>query len=291
MELDKKQEREVLKLNLEMIDTHTHYAHKRFDCGRDEILCSLQEAGIKAVVEGAINYESNFKMQLLCEKYPFVYMAAGCHPNLAKEMDEEKFLQLKELIKNEKVIAIGETGLDYGNEKSEEEIQLQKYWFGRFLELSKEAEKPLVIHCRDAYEDLIEILESHVSEKKGAGKSAGSAQEKGINPGVIHCFSGNLQQARTLEKMGFYFGVNGKFTTLPEENEVQEALKNIPLERILLETDSPYLVPAGASGKRNTSLNLKYIVAKLADLRKMEVNEMLAVILENTRKLYPEIKI
>ena len=278
-------------MNFGMIDTHTHYAHKRFDCGRDEILCSLQGEGIKSVIEGAINYESNFKMRLLCKKYPFVYMAAGCHPNLVEEMEEEKFLQLKELLKEEKVIAIGETGLDYGNEKSEEQIRLQKYWFERFLDLSEESGKPLVIHCRDAYEDLIEILESRAQREKSEQKPAGSVNKKRENPGVIHCFSGNIQQARSLEKMGFYFGVNGKFTTLPEEDEVLEALRNIPLERILLETDSPYLVPAGASGKRNTSLNLKYIAAKLADLRKVKTDEMLEIILENTRKLYPEIMI
>ena len=278
-------------MNPEMIDTHTHYAHKRFDCGRDEILCSLQGAGIQAVIEGAINYESNFKMQSLCKKYPFVYMAAGCHPNLAEEMAEEKFLQLKELLKEEKVIAIGETGLDYGNEKSELQIRLQKYWFERFLDLSEESGKPLVIHCRDAYEDLLEILESRAPREKSEQKSAGSINKKRENPGVIHCFSGNIQQARSLEKMGFYFGVNGKFTTLPEEDEVLEALRNIPLERILLETDSPYLVPAGASGKRNTSLNLKYIVPKLADLKKMKTDEMLEIILENTKKLYPEIMV
>lgn len=276
-------------MNPEMIDTHTHYAHKRFDCGRDEILCSLNGEGIKAVIEGAIDYESNFKMRLLCEKYPFVYMAAGCHPNLVGEMDEEKFLRLKELIKEKKVIAIGETGLDYGNEKSEEQIQQQKYWFGRFLELSGESGKPLVIHCRDAYEDLIEILESYAKEEQNKWKSDDPVKEKCVNPGVIHCFCGNISQARVLEKMGFYFGVNGKFTTLPEESEVCKALKNIPLERILLETDSPYLVPAGASGKRNTSLNLKGIAAKLADLREIKTDEMLAVILENTRKMYPEI--
>ena len=210
-----------------LIDTHTHYAHKRFDSGRDDILKRLMEEKIFAVIESAIDFESNQKMKALCKKYPHVYMAVGCHPNCVEEMDDKKYQQIAELCKCDKVVAIGETGLDYARNKSELQISKQKEWFHKFLGLAINENKPLVIHARDSYDDLIKILSGY----SFVGQ-----------PGVIHCFSGNLEQAKELIDMGFYVGVNGMFTNMDANSDVCIALRAIPLERILFETDSPYYI-------------------------------------------------
>lgn len=257
-----------------LVDTHTHYSHKRFDCGRDEIISHLSSANVMAVVEGAINFESNQKMKVLCEKYPNVYMAIGCHPNCVEEMDEDKLSQLIELASHHKAIAIGETGLDYARGKTNLQIQKQKEWFAKFISLAISMDKPLVIHCREAYEDLIKILSGY----KFLGR-----------PGVIHCFSGNKEQANRLLNMGFYIGVNGMFTQMDTDSDVCAAIKDIPLDRILLETDAPYLVPKGAEGKRNTSLNLSCVTDALAGLRNEPAEQIREVILQNTERVYPQI--
>lgn len=255
-----------------LIDTHTHYAHKRFDSGREEILRGLPAANIMAVMEGAIDFESNQKMKHLCEKYPHVYMAAGCHPNCVEEMDDRKFQQIVELLDYDKTLAIGETGLDFDRDKSGEQKRRQREWFRRFIVLATEKQKPLVIHSRLANDELIEILKEYSLIKQ---------------PGVIHCFSGNVNQAFELINMGFLLGVNGMFTKMDEDSDLCMALKQIPLERILFETDCPYLTPVGVEGKRNTSANLGIIVEKLSQLRGEPSEYIRKVVLENTQKLFP----
>lgn len=261
-------------MNEMILDTHTHFAHKRFDSGRDEILQELVDNGVVAVIEGAIDFASNQKMKLLCDKYSHVFMAAGCHPNCVEEMDDEKYQEIVELTKCDKVLAVGETGLDYARGKNEEQICKQKEWFRKFIELAIEAQKPLVIHCREAYEDLINILREYKLMEY---------------PGVIHCFSGNLEQARKLMDMGFCLGVNGMFTKMDEDTELCVALKSIPLEKIVLETDSPYLMPEGVAGKRNTSKNLNVILKKLAELRGESPEYIREVVLKNTKRIYPAV--
>lgn len=257
-----------------LVDTHTHYAHRRFDSGRDEILHELVDNGVVAVIEGAIDFASNQKMKLLCDKYSHVFMAAGCHPNCVEEMDEEKYQEIVELTKCDKVLAVGETGLDYARDKSEEQKCMQKEWFKKFIELAIETKKPLVIHCREAYEDTINILREYKLMEC---------------PGVIHCFSGNLEQARKLMDMGFCLGVNGMFTKTDEDAELCVALKSIPIDKIVLETDSPYLIPEGVAGKRNTSKNLNVIVEKFAELRDESPEHIREVVLKNTKRLYPAV--
>ena len=257
-----------------MVDTHTHYVHKRFDSGREEILRELVDNCVIAVIEGAIDFASNQKMKLLCDKYSNVFMAAGCHPNCVEEMDEEKYQELAELVKCDKVLAVGETGLDYARDKSEKQICMQKEWFKKFIALATETKKPLVIHCREAYEDTINILREYKLMEC---------------PGVIHCFSGNLEQADKLMDMGFYLGVNGMFTKMGEDAELCMALKSIPLEKIVLETDSPYLMPDGVPGKRNTSKNLNVIVERFAELRGESSEHIREVVLKNTKRLYPAV--
>lgn len=264
-----------IETKMKIIDSHTHYAHPRFDFGRETVLSELEKEGIVAVIEAAIGFESNSKMRKLAEKYPFVYVAVGCHPNRVEEMNDSRFIVINELLKRPKVIAIGETGLDYSGDKTAEQIEKQRKCFRRFINLSMKSGKPLIIHCREAYEDLIWILSEYNFMSL---------------PGVVHCFSGDYEQAMTLIDMGFYLGVGGKFTR-KEEKDLSDALRKIPLSSILLETDAPYLLPEGIgmSGKRNTSLSLPYIVEELAKLRGEEPEIIYEAAFENTIKLYPEL--
>lgn len=159
--------------NIRLIDTHTHYAHKVFDHVREDLFKKLSEEHIVAVVEAAIDYDSNKKMLELCNQYPFVYAAVGIHPNCVEELNESRFEELAELLEYEQVIAIGETGLDYSKRNDQEFVELQKKWFRRYIELAVEKQMPLVVHCRDAYDDLIEILSEYRLPEKA---------------GIIHCF-------------------------------------------------------------------------------------------------------
>ncbi len=254
--------------NIRLIDTHTHYAHPKFDNIRNELLSALPENGIAAVIEAAIGYESNKKMMELCEQYPYIYAAVGIHPSCIDELDEEKFEELTSLLTHEKVVAIGETGLDYSKRGDDAFVLMQKKWFVRFIELALQYQKPLVIHCRDVYDELIEIM---------------SAYEFGGNPGIIHCFSGSEEQARRLIDMGFLLGIGGKFLKNVDKNqELKEVIRELPIEKIVLETDAPYLKPDGILGKYNTSLNLGYIAEELAKLKGLEVERIYEISWKNT---------
>jgi TatD DNase family protein len=178
----------------------------------------------------------------------------GCHPNCVKEMTEERWRELvNRICDNRYVVAIGETGLDYTRALKPEEQALQRFWTGRFVELSKGIKKPLVIHCRGekAYDDLHELLLEH--------DICGQVE----HPGVIHCFSGGEEDIKKFEALGFYFGIGGLFL---KDEEVKQSICKMSLERVLLETDSPYLLPVGLTGKRNTSLNLRYVTDKLSEI-------------------------
>lgn len=266
-----------------IIDTHTHYFLSRFDCGREELLSELQEKEFY-VIETAIGCGSNERVLKSCEKY-FGMMRAvvGCHPAYidvkGDELDEDKFSRIiKYAETNAFVVGIGETGLDYLRVEEPDRRERQKYWFKRFIGSAAELQKPLVIHCRGegAYDDLYEILYQSKVHKKIAC------------PGVIHCFSGNVEDAKKLLELNFFFGIGGLFLR-GEQEGLKEAIQNIPLHRILLETDCPYLIPDGLPGKRNTSLNLTYIVTQLAELLNVEEREIYSQTLANSIKVFSEV--
>ena len=268
-----------------LIDTHTHYFLKNFDCGREELLTELKEKDIYAI-ETAIGCSSNETVLRLCEKHSGMMRAVvGCHPVYidadGDELNEEKFSRIMNYARtNELVVGIGETGLDYLRVEEPGRRDRQKYWFERFIQAAVELQKPLVIHCRGegAYDDLYEILyQSRVQEKMSC-------------PGVIHCFSGTVADTEELLDLGFYFGIGGLFLR-GEQEALKEAIRSIPLERILLETDCPYLIPDGLPGKRNTSLNLPYIVTQLSELLGVGEKEIYGQTLENALRIYPGLNV
>lgn len=251
-----------------IFETHAHYDDMAFDEDRDTLLGSFEENGIDTVINIGASLESCRKTIALMEKYSFIYGAMGVHPSETAELDEENFQRLKECCKYGKVVAVGEIGLDYY--WKEPEHVLQKKWFERQLDLAKETGLPVVIHSRDAAKDTLDILKGVHAEEIG---------------GVIHCFSYTKETAKDFLNMGFYFGIGG-VVTFANARKLKEAAGYIPMDRILLETDSPYLAPEPNRGKRNSSLNLCTIAGEIAALKGLAREEVYAVTHENAERLF-----
>ena len=250
-----------------IFDTHAHYDDRQFEEDRAELLDSMQENGVELIVDVGSDIASWDKIEQLTDRYPFIYGAIGVHPDEVGELDEEKMQQMERLLAKEKMIAVGEIGLDYYWEK--ENHDLQKKWFIRQLELAKQLNLPVIIHSREAAADTMEIMKQHA---------------KGLD-GVIHCFSYSPEQAKEYVKMGFYLGIGG-VVTFKNAKKLKEVVQEIPLEALVLETDSPYLAPVPHRGKRNNSQNLVYVAEEIAALKGVSYEEVVKQTTENAKKLY-----
>lgn len=250
-----------------IFDTHAHYDDEQFDTDREALLDSMATGGVGTIVNASASVESWDKVLGLTEKYPFIYGMIGVHPDEAGSLDEEKFRRMEELLGREKIVAVGEIGLDYYWDK--EEHDTQKYWFIRQLELAAKKHMPVSVHSREAASDTMEIM-----KKYGAGMQA-----------VIHCYSYSPEMAREYVKMGYYIGVGG-VVTFKNARKLKEVVQEIPMERIVLETDCPYLAPEPFRGKRNSSLNLTYVAQAVAALKGTTPEEVICRTEENARKLY-----
>lgn len=257
--------------NTMIFDTHTHYDDEQFDEDRNELLLSLQESGVGAVVNVGASMQGAKESVALAKKYPFVYAAVGIHPDHAKDLNEEEFAVLNALAVEEKVVAIGEIGLDYFWDASEREQQ--KYWFQRQLWLALEEKLPVVIHSREAAADTLEIMKETYACSGGA------------LTGVIHCFSYGVEMARDYLNMGFFLGIGG-VATFKNGRKLKEVIGAVPLESIVLETDCPYLAPEPFRGKRNSSDKLSYVVAAIAAIKGVTEAEVERVTWENACRLY-----
>ena len=251
-----------------IFESHAHYDDRAFDEDRDALLGSLKENGIGYVINVGANLETTERTVTLAEKYPFVYGAAGVHPSDTAELDEEKFLWLKEQCAHPKIVAVGEIGLDYYWEEPSREIQ--KKWFERQLRLAGDIGLPVILHSRDAAKDTLDMVRT---------------VHKGETGGVIHCFSYSKEVAREYLEMGFYFGIGG-VVTFRNGKKLKEAVEYIPLENMLLETDSPYLAPVPYRGQRNSSLNLPLIAKEIAQIKGMSYDEIVAVTEHNACRLF-----
>lgn len=251
-----------------VFETHAHYDDEAFDEDRNELIQSIQNAGIGCVVNIGASLESSRASLELAEKYPYFYAAVGVHPSETMELTDENFNWLREACKNNKVVAVGEIGLDYYWDTPERDIQ--KKWFVRQMELAKEQKLPAVIHSRDAAEDTLKMIES--SNLKSVG-------------GIIHCFSYTKEMAKAYIDMGFYLGIGGVIT-FKNAKKLKEVVEYAPIESLVLETDSPYLAPEPNRGKRNSSLNLTYVAQKIAEIKGLDYEEVLAITEMNARKVY-----
>lgn len=251
-----------------IFETHAHYDDEGFDEDRDLLLMSMQENKIGYVINVGASLESTRRSIELAEKYPFVYASAGVHPSETAELNENNFEWLRKQCVHRKVVAIGEIGLDYYWEEPAHEIQ--KLWFSRQLDLAKAIRKPIIIHSRDAAKDTYDIMSAHGAKETG---------------GVIHCFSYSAEMALEYVKMGFYIGVGG-VVTFKNGRKLKEVVEAVPIEWILLETDSPYLAPEPNRGMRNSSLNLPYIAEQIAEIKGMTYDEVISVTTENAKRMY-----
>ena len=250
-----------------IFDTHAHYDDEQFDEDRDALLCSMQEGGVGTIVNAGSDVASWEEIRALTARYPFIYGAAGVHPDDVGELNEENFMRLRAILREEKMVAVGEIRLDYYWDNDSHEVQ--KTWFIRQLELARELEMPVIIHSREAAADTLQIMKEHARGLKG----------------VIHCFSYSAEMAREYVKMGFFIGVGG-VVTFKNSRKLKEVVEETPLEYLLLETDCPYLAPVPNRGKRNSSLNLVYVAEQIAELKQLSYDEVVEQTEKNARRLY-----
>lgn len=253
-----------------IFESHAHYDDEAFDSDREQLLASLKEHGIGYVVNVAASLDSVRTTLELMKKWSFIYGALGVHPSEVGELNEESFAWLKEQLKAPKTVAVGEIGLDYYWDKEEEVRRQQKEWFARQLELARETALPVIIHSRDAAKDTWDVM---------------AAERAWELKGVVHCFSYTKEIARDFLKWDYYFGIGGVLT-FKNAKKLKEAVEYIPMERILLETDSPYLAPDPYRGKRNSSLYLPYVVSALAQIKGISEEEVIEITCRNAKELF-----
>ena len=251
-----------------IFDTHAHYDDKQFDQDREELLVSMKDNGIGTIVDVGSNMETSAWIVDAVNRYPMMDGAVGVHPSDTADLTESDMDTLKEYAGKDKILAIGEIGLDYYWDEPEREIQ--KKWFEAQIELAREVRLPIIIHSRDAAKDTYDIMKSLHAEDIG---------------GVVHCFSYSKEMARQFLDMGFYIGIGG-VVTFKNAKTLKEVAAYAPLDRIVLETDCPYLSPEPNRGKRNSSLNLNYVAEALSQIKGIDKEKLIAVTEENARKLY-----
>lgn len=251
-----------------IFETHGHYDDEAFDSDRQELLNSFRENDIRYVMNIGANMATSRATVALAEKYDFVYGAVGVHPNDVAELNDQYMAELEAMSKHEKIKAIGEIGLDYHYDQPSKEIQFK--WFEAQLELARQTALPVVIHSREAAKDTVDIMRS------------ANAQDIG---GVIHCFSYGIDMARMYLDMGFYIGVGGVLT-FKNGRKLKEVVEYAPLDRLVLETDSPYLAPEPYRGKRNSALFIPYIAEEIAAIKGTSVENVYEATFNNALKLY-----
>ena len=253
-----------------IFDTHAHYDSNGFAADRDEILSALPAAGVGLVVDPGCELESSRAALALAERYPFVYAAVGIHPSDCAGTGEAEFAALRKLCGHEKVVAVGEIGLDY-YWKDNPSKEFQQTVFRRQIELAIELGLPVIVHDREAHGDSLAIVLDYPEAR-----------------GVFHCFSGSPEMAEALLKRGWFLGFDGPIT-YKNAQKAPEVAAVTPLDRIVVETDSPYLTPVPFRGKRNDSRNLSYIIEKLAEWKGVSPEEMTRITWENGLRLFPKI--
>jgi len=251
-----------------LFDTHAHYDDEKFDIDRSQILEKVYSEGVSYIINASSD-EKSISMSLeLAERYPFVYAAVGIHPQSAGDVDDGYLKKLYEHAKHEKVVAIGEIGLDYYYDFPPRDIQKKR--FIEQINAAKEISLPVVIHTRDSFEDVLKIIKSENVKEVG---------------GVFHCFSGSIEVAREVLNNNFYISVGG-IVTFKNAKKVPEVVKYVPTDRLLIETDCPYLTPEPFRGKRNDSGYLKYVVEKVAEIKGITFDEVAEITAKNALRLF-----
>lgn len=251
-----------------IFETHAHYDDETFESDRETLLKSMKDNGVGRIINVCASLESLEKTKRLMESFSFIYGAFGLHPDESGDLDEDVLNRIRLLCREEKAVAVGEIGLDYYWDKEQHKRQI--YWFERQMELAREEKLPIIVHSRDAAADTLDTMKRVHAEEIG---------------GVCHCFSYPKEIAREYINMGFYLGIGG-VVTFNNAKKLKEVVAYAPLDRILLETDSPYLSPVPYRGKRNSSLNLPYIAQMISEIKEIDYEEVIAVTENNAEKLF-----
>ena len=255
---------------MELFDTHSHYNDEKFENDREEIILETYKSGVTKFVCAGYNVKSSEMANAIASKYDFIYSICGISPNDLDDYNSENINKIKELAQDKKCVAIGEIGLDYYWEKEKKEIQ--KKLFIEQIEMANELKLPIVIHSRDAVQDTIDILKSHKVDKTG----------------IFHCCQLNKFLVEEALKLGFYISFAGPVTFKNSKN-AEEIVNIVPIDRILIETDSPYLAPEPVRGTRNDCRNIKYTAKKIAEFRGISEEELARATYENAKRIF-EIK-
>lgn len=251
-----------------LFDTHAHYDDERFTEDVDDLLSSMPENNVAYIMNACASLDDIPRILHLADSYPFLYASVGVHPHEVEHLTEADMEIIKKQSLHPKVKAIGEIGLDYFYDTSPREVQ--KKWFARQVDLARELQLPVIIHDRDAHGDTMQILKEHHVETVG---------------GVFHCYSGSAEMAKEVLELGMYIAFGGSLTFKKAIKPV-EAAKYVPLDRIVIETDSPYLTPEPYRGKRNSSLYVRFVAEKLAQIKGLPVETIERVTLENGKRCF-----
>lgn len=262
-----------------IFDTHTHYSDPVFDGDREALLAGFRKAGVGRAVEVSASVSGLDETLRLAQTYPQIYAAVGVHPSECGEMTEETLAHMEELLSQPKAVAVGEIGLDYHWDEPDRETQ--KKWFRAQLALASRLDLPVVIHSRDAAQDTMEILREH----RRGGELFPESGDSSRPQGVVHCYSYSPEQARDYVRMGYFIGIGG-VVTFKNARKLREVVQAIPLERLVLETDCPYMAPEPHRGERNSSLLLPLVAAKIAELKELSPEEVIRVTEKNAERLY-----
>lgn len=249
------------------IDSHAHLDDSRFDKDRDLIIESLKENQVDYVFNIGADLKTSEASLKLAKEYDNIYAVVGVHPHSAKEVDERTMERLREMAKEDKVIAIGEIGLDYYYDNSPRDLQLK--WFKEQLKLAKEVDLPVVIHTRDASQETFDILKEH---------------SEGLRA-ILHCYSGSAEMAMEYVKLGFYISLAGPLT-FKNARVPKEVAEVVPMDRLLIETDCPYLTPVPYRGKRNEPMFVRYVVEEMARIKGLSLEEVGKITSENVQKAF-----
>ena len=249
-----------------IFDSHAHYDDEAFNEDRDKIIGELKDKGVIGVLNCGASLDGARMSVDLSNKYDFIYSAIGIHPEHAEIVNEKIIEELRELSKNPKVRAIGEIGLDYYYEENPSR-EIQKSAFKLQMELAKELNLPVVIHDRDAHKDTLDILKQYPEVI-----------------GTVHCFSGSVEFAKECLKLGYYIGFTGVIT-FKNAKKIAEVAKEVPLDRILVETDCPYMAPVPHRGKRNQSDYIEYIIEKISEIKGKTIGEIEDITALNIKQL------
>jgi TatD DNase family protein len=249
------------------IDTHAHLELEDFDDDRADVVARAADAGIDYIITVGTTLADCRKAIGLAHRYPSIYAAIGIHPHEAKGVDEETFDQMKIMARDEKVVAWGEIGLDFYRNRSPKEIQIRR--FQEQLDMAAEVGLPFIIHDREAHGETLAMLKGWKGKRKG----------------VIHCFSGDVAMAQTCLDMGFYISIAGP-VTYPKSERLQEVVREVPLERLLLETDAPFLTPHPHRGKRNESAYVVHTARQVAAIKKIPIEEVGRITSGNAKTLF-----